>query len=278
MLRLQQRCESFILHMFTAAGTTVALNSNAMTTVQMSWIQVKQLGTETVGGLFYTKFFKMEPSAKALFPLSVRLRYKDWDTDEEEAEDPTNSPALRKLWAKFITVVGSAVAGIQDCGKLVPNLQQLGVRHVGYGLKPEYFNIAGRVLIEVLAEWLGEGFTKEVENAWVMVSGFMVATMFAGFSSAFSDLRAKELQLAGMASSSKDLSPTPMSVTTESTSLTSRQVTPLDKDLEDGKDGYELDDLPTILTSPLGCYWSSCGFSRSNIGILMSQSRPAKAN
>ena len=56
--------------------------------------------------------------AKALFPISVRLRYKDWDTDEEETEDPEESPALRKLWAKFITVVGSAVAGMQDTEKL----------------------------------------------------------------------------------------------------------------------------------------------------------------
>ena len=234
-------------------GTTLAINSNALTTVQMSWLQVKQLGTDTVGGLFYKKFFQLEPTAKALFPMSVRLRYKDWDTDEEEGEDPTNSPALRKLWAKFVTVVGSAVAGIQDCSKLVPSLQQLGIRHVAYGLKPEYFNLAGKVLIEVLAEWLGESFTKEVENAWVMVSGFMVATMFAGFTSACSDIHAKELQL-GFLNSTKDLSSTPASTVgstiTDGVSMTSRQVTPVEKDVDYGKEAYEVpDDLPTILTS-----------------------------
>ena len=116
---------------------------------------MKQLGTDVVGALFYKKFFQFEPAAKALFPLSVRLRYKDWDTDEEEGGDPENSPALRKLWAKFITVVGSAVAGIQDCAKLVPNLQQLGIRHVGYGLKPEYFNIAPQ--LRFLRNVLGAG-------------------------------------------------------------------------------------------------------------------------
>ena len=36
----------------------------------------------------------------------------------------------------------------KDTTKLVPMLQQLGMRHVNYGLKPEYFNLAGRVLIE----------------------------------------------------------------------------------------------------------------------------------
>ena len=80
-----------------------------------------------------------------------------------------------------------------------------------------------------------------------MVSGFMVATMYAGFSSACADIRAKELQL-------KDLSPKQGSAAgsvTDSTSLASRQITPLDKDADDAKDGFEIsDDLPTILTSP----------------------------
>ncbi|CAJ1357289.1 unnamed protein product [Effrenium voratum] len=92
--------------------------NTTMTAVQLSWQQVKALGTDVVGGLFYKKFFQIEPKAKALFPISVRLRYKDWDTHEEETEDPEESPALRKLWAKFITVVGSAVAGMQDTEKL----------------------------------------------------------------------------------------------------------------------------------------------------------------
>ena len=80
-----------------------------------------------------------------------------------------------------------------------------------------------------------------------MVSGFMVATMYAGFSSACADIRAKEFQL-------KDLSPKQGSAAgsvTDSTSLASRQITPLDKDADDAKDGFEIsDDLPTILTSP----------------------------
>lgn len=202
-----------------------------MTAVQLSWQQVKQLGTDVVGGLFYKKFFMLEPSAKALFPMSMRLRYKDWDTDEEEGEDPSNSPALRKLWAKFITVVGSAVAGIQDTAKLVPMLQQLGMRHVGYGLKPEYFDLAGKVLIEVLAEWLGEGFTKEVENAWVMVSGFMVATMHGGYLMAAAELKAKEKQV--FVSSLKDYSPPASTAGSDFESKTSRQATPEDEIKED---------------------------------------------
>ena len=113
-----KECESMTAPPRTLQSKAFQPCNTTMTAVQLSWQQVKALGTDVVGGLFYKKFFQIEPNAKALFPISVRLRYKDWDTDEEEGEDPEDSPALRKLWAKFITVVGSAVAGMQDTEKL----------------------------------------------------------------------------------------------------------------------------------------------------------------
>jgi len=158
-----------------------------MTTVQMSWETVKGLGTDKVGEAFYVKFFALEPESIQLFPLSVRQRYRDWadETEEPEVLDASlDSPALRKLWAKVVDAVGSAVSGLHDFNRLVPMLQQLGMRHVGYGLKPEYWRIAEKVLVEVLQEGLGDQFTKEVEMAWVMVYGFMTATMMAGFEAA----------------------------------------------------------------------------------------------
>ncbi|CAJ1413023.1 unnamed protein product, partial [Effrenium voratum] len=118
--------------------------NTSMTAAQLSWQQVKALGTDVVGGLFYKKFFQIEP--------------KDWDTEEET--DPEESP-LRKLWAKFITVapwpgwtrrsslergrrVHSTLWLDTMVEKLVPMLQQLGARHVGYGLKGHCFNIASK--------------------------------------------------------------------------------------------------------------------------------------
>lgn len=39
-----------------------------MTAVQLSWQQVKQLGTDVVGGLFYKKFFMLEALCQGLVP------------------------------------------------------------------------------------------------------------------------------------------------------------------------------------------------------------------
>ena len=87
-------CELVFLHNSDAGGET---HGKAYTSVQLSWMKLKdEIGLSTVGGLFYQKFFALEPEAKALFPLSMRFRYMDWDASEEEdPDDPTHSPALK---------------------------------------------------------------------------------------------------------------------------------------------------------------------------------------
>jgi len=133
----------------------------AYTSVQLSWMKLKdEIGLSTVGGLFYQKFFALEPEAKELFPLSMRFRYMDWGSSEEEdPDDPTDSPALRNLWAKFISVVGSAVAGLQDTCRLVPMLQQLGIRHAGWqNSRGLYFGGTREIFHQRSGECLGHGF------------------------------------------------------------------------------------------------------------------------
>lgn len=167
-----------------------------ITSVQRSWMHVKQLGTDVVGALFYKKVFELKPETQTLFPMSVRNRYRDWANDQEEREhDLSNSPALRRLWGKVIEAVGSCVAGLHDMNKLVPQLTQLGMRHAGYGLKTEYLYVAEKVLILTLQDALGQVFTKEVEFAWTMVYSFMTATMIGGLRAMQSELEKKKLLL-----------------------------------------------------------------------------------
>lgn len=167
-----------------------------ITSVQLSWMHVKQLGTDVVGALFYKKVFELKPETQTLFPMSVRNRYRDWANDEEEREhDLNNSPALRRLWGKVIEAVGSCVAGLHDMNKLVPQLTQLGMRHAGYGLKMEYLYVAEQVLILTLKDALGQVFTKEVEFAWTMVYSFMTATMICGLRAMQSEIEKKHALL-----------------------------------------------------------------------------------
>lgn len=45
-------------------------------------------------------------------------------------------------------------------------MQELGVKHVRYGVKPEMFPVMGEALILTLETTLGDDFTPEIREAW----------------------------------------------------------------------------------------------------------------
>eukprot|EP00411_Alexandrium_monilatum_P030473 CAMPEP_0175371190 /NCGR_PEP_ID=MMETSP0095-20121207/21592_1 /TAXON_ID=311494 /ORGANISM="Alexandrium monilatum, Strain CCMP3105" /LENGTH=810 /DNA_ID=CAMNT_0016669355 /DNA_START=14 /DNA_END=2447 /DNA_ORIENTATION=- len=151
------------------------------TAVEESWEQVQTLGSEVVAEVLYRSLFELAPETALLFPADVRYRYRDWSADEGVDEsDLYRSPAMRKLFAKVVNAVGTAVAGLQDLSRLVPMLTQLGSRHFSYGVKEEHFHAMGKALVRALQETLGDLFTLEVEFAWTMVYGFVSSIMISG--------------------------------------------------------------------------------------------------
>lgn len=157
------------------------LSLQIIDSVKQSWTLVERLGSEVVAELFYKNLFKIAPTTKELFPIAVRNRHRDWASREEEDEkDPVNSPALRKLFAKVLDAVGTAVAGLQDMTSLVPHLTALGMRHVNYNTNPEHFVYGGQALLVTLQAGLGELYTQDVEIAWKLVYDFVSASIITG--------------------------------------------------------------------------------------------------
>eukprot|EP00913_Durusdinium_trenchii_P023122 g21704.t1 len=160
-----------------------------------------EIGTPVVGEYFCKKILEISPEIKDLFPPSVRCRYRDWSTDEEEDERClASSPALRRLFGRVIDAVGSAVAGMQDMNRMVPALTELGLRHVNYNVKEEHFQVFEKALMITLREGLGDLFTKEVEFAWNMAFNFM--------SSAQSAARSQQTELSKEPNMSTTATPT----------------------------------------------------------------------
>ena len=58
-----------------------------------------------------------------------------------------------------------------DIELLTEILLELGVKHVSYGVKPEYFPSMGRALLYAVKEREGDHYTEEVKDAWVEVYG-----------------------------------------------------------------------------------------------------------
>src|SRR5258706_265190 len=106
---------------------------------------------------FYQHLFDVAPAVRSRFPGDMRGQYD-----------------------KLMAVINAAVHGLWDPDTLVPILQQLGRRHVGYGTHPADYDLVGEVLLHTLRHYLGTQFTMEVEAAWTTAYTFIATTMQAG--------------------------------------------------------------------------------------------------
>ena len=121
--------------------------------VQDSWSKVIPIA-DVAGKLFYTNLFEADPALKQLFKGNI----------EEQS-------------AKLTTMITAAVSRLDNLDVLIPILESLGKRHVGYGVKPEHYQTVGAALLKTLEQGLGEGFTEETKHAWTVVYGVMADVM-----------------------------------------------------------------------------------------------------
>jgi methyl-accepting chemotaxis protein len=166
------------------------MTANQISLVQKSWQKVLHDVPQTAE-IFYTTLFEMDPSLKALFPSDIVEQSK-------------------KLIAIFDTLVNL----LDKPNKLISTVQELGIKHLQYGVEPEHYDTAGAALLKTLAQGLGEDFTTLTKKAWIAVYQVQVTTMINAANNAattqsakgttmskdtkISVEQAKELQLADM--------------------------------------------------------------------------------
>ena len=76
-----------------------------------------------------------------------------------------------------MTMIGTAVNGLDDLNSIVPAVQNLGKNHVGYGVKDSHYDTVGASLLETLEAGLGDDFTPAVKDAWTEVYTILATTM-----------------------------------------------------------------------------------------------------
>lgn len=135
--------------------TDAPLTPEQVSLVQDSWKQVAGIA-DTAADLFYSKLFEMDPALRPLFPEDMSEQKK-----------------------KLMQMIGAAVGGLTNLEQLVPVVQDLGRRHVGYGVKDEHYATVGGALVWTLGQGLGDAFTPATEAAWVATYGVLADTMKA---------------------------------------------------------------------------------------------------
>ncbi len=121
--------------------------------VKSSWAKVVPI-SDKAAELFYGRLFELDPDLKSLFKGDMVEQGK-----------------------KLMRMISTAVAALDRLESVVPAVQQLGVRHVGYGVKDEHYATVGAALLWTLEQGLREGFTDDVKDAWTTVYGILAGTM-----------------------------------------------------------------------------------------------------
>jgi hemoglobin-like flavoprotein len=130
--------------------------------VQKSFADVKPIAAEAAQ-LFYRRLFSIDPSLRAIFKGD-----------------------MTKQGQMLMSMIGAAVAGLRDLDKLAPVVQQLGARHVGYGVRDEDYETVGEALLWTLQQGLGAAFTSEMRDAWAAAYELLASVMQQGAKSAVS--------------------------------------------------------------------------------------------
>jgi hemoglobin-like flavoprotein len=129
------------------------MTPDQITLVKTSFAKVAPI-SDKAAVLFYGKLFELDPTLKPLFRGDMVEQGK-----------------------KLMTMIATAVNGLDRLDSIVPAVQNLGRKHVGYGVKEKDYATVGEALIWTLGQGLGDDFTGEVENAWVTVYTLLADTM-----------------------------------------------------------------------------------------------------
>ncbi len=103
---------------------------------------------------FYHNLFAAKPELQAMF---------------------SNSRARQNR--KFLQSLRLIISSLAEPERSIEVLEQLGERHRGYGVKNSHYELAGGVLINTLADVLGDAFDARARDAWQAGFGLIAAVM-----------------------------------------------------------------------------------------------------
>lgn len=124
-----------------------------ITLVRTSWTKIN-LAPDTLAETFYTRLFELDASVMALFRAGMKGQ-----------------------GVKFVRMIDVAVGALGRLDDLAPVIENLGRRHLEYGVRPEHYDAMGNALLWTLQQGLGREFTADVRDAWGAVYAALAEMM-----------------------------------------------------------------------------------------------------
>lgn len=107
--------------------------------------------------VFYQRLFELDPSLRPLFKTDIEVQA-----------------------SKLMEMLGAALSLLERPEELTEVLEELGARHVNYGVKTAHYTTVGQALIDMLASVLGAEFDTNTRIAWTDLYTAISETMLRG--------------------------------------------------------------------------------------------------
>ena len=125
--------------------------------IETTWSQVVPIA-ETASSLFYQRLFETSPHLAPMF----------------EGID------LGSQRQKLVKAINMVVVSLRKIETLIPVIEDLGKRHVGYGVRAAHYDDVGAALLWTLETGLGDAWSEEAKVAWSNAYGLLASVMLAG--------------------------------------------------------------------------------------------------
>ena len=122
--------------------------------VRVTWLEVAPIA-DTAARLFYGRLFESDPEIRRLFAHT--------DMGQQNL--------------KLLRTMTVAVGALDKLDTIRPALENLGRRHVGYGVEERHYDLVGAALLWTLQEGLGDRYTAAVREAWTAAYSTLAAIM-----------------------------------------------------------------------------------------------------
>jgi hemoglobin-like flavoprotein len=145
---------------------TVAMN------VSTSWDTLKMTDNykEVVGELIFQRLFELEPKTRSIFQMG-----------DVGNKDLKSHPNFTKHAHVIVDMIDYAVDCLgPDVDSLAEHLNDLGRRHIGYGVQASHVPIMGEASVFALEKVLGSQFTASDRKDWTTIFQFMTGNMIKG--------------------------------------------------------------------------------------------------
>ncbi|MBV2121170.1 MAG: hemin receptor [Candidatus Thiodiazotropha sp. (ex Ctena orbiculata)] len=127
-----------------------------ITHVKSSWSKVEPIADQAAA-LFYGRLFEVYPEVKPYFKGDMEAQGK-----------------------KLMSMIGTAVGSLDNLEPLLPVIRESGKRHAEYGVQAVDYDKVADALLWTLGEGLGDAFTDEVKDAWVVTYTALAGVMKEG--------------------------------------------------------------------------------------------------